>query len=198
MLAVAFAALGLKRKGKKGPATWVKGASSPACNLEKYPRKFSGTIGSGAQRTNQSQMKKSGQQAKPILLSCHSPDLARRQEPASKWGRDRRDEPSLFLETKVPQKAAWPGRTFRILDERFATLFSTTDLAMAAILELIIALITASLTFLLLWRRYQSPLSDIPGPFLASFTRLWHIIRIFAGDINVRSIREHEKHGMLQ
>jgi hypothetical protein len=73
---------------------------------------------------------------------------------------------------------------------------------MAAILELTstnpIALVTASLTVLLLWRRYQSPLADIPGPFLASFTRLWHIIRIFAGDINVRSIREHEKHGMLR
>ncbi|RDW58561.1 cytochrome P450 [Aspergillus mulundensis] len=47
----------------------------------------------------------------------------------------------------------------------------------------------------LLLRRFWSPLSDIPGPFLASFTRLWHIIRIFAGDINTRSIEEHERHG---
>ncbi|KAJ0412965.1 cytochrome P450 [Aspergillus carlsbadensis] len=66
---------------------------------------------------------------------------------------------------------------------------------MAVILALTITFITASLTVLLLRRRYQSPLTDIPGPFLASFTRLWHVIRIFAGDINAVSIREHEKHG---
>ncbi|KAL3481341.1 cytochrome P450 [Aspergillus californicus] len=55
--------------------------------------------------------------------------------------------------------------------------------------------IVAYVICFLLWRRYQSPLRDIPGPFLASFTRLWHIIRIFAGDINLRCISEHEKHG---
>ncbi|KAL4784109.1 cytochrome P450 [Aspergillus varians] len=70
---------------------------------------------------------------------------------------------------------------------------------MAGILSLdpttIVASVTLSLLSFLVWRRYQSPLSDIPGPFLASFTRLWHIVRIFAGDINLRSIREHERHG---
>ncbi len=75
-----------------------------------------------------------------------------------------------------------------------------SGLTMAAIfsLDLPTAAICTAVYLLscLLWRRYQSPLSDIPGPFLASCTRLWHIIRIFTGDINVRSISEHEKHGM--
>ncbi|KAL3433256.1 cytochrome P450 [Aspergillus tetrazonus] len=40
-----------------------------------------------------------------------------------------------------------------------------------------------------------SPAAAIPGPFLAPYTRLWHIIRIFVGDINTLSIWEHERHG---
>ncbi|KAL4789126.1 cytochrome P450 [Aspergillus venezuelensis] len=55
--------------------------------------------------------------------------------------------------------------------------------------------IVTCIILLLLWRRYQSPISNIPGPFFASFTRAWHISRIYAGDINVRSIDEHQKHG---
>lgn len=46
------------------------------------------------------------------------------------------------------------------------------------------------------WRRYFSPISDIPGPFAASFTRLWHIQRMLKGDQNLELIRLHDKHGM--
>ncbi|KAL4733347.1 cytochrome P450 [Aspergillus similis] len=70
---------------------------------------------------------------------------------------------------------------------------------MAAIFSLDLSTVSAILILyllsVLLLRRYHSPLSDIPGPFLASCTRLWHIIHIFVGDINTRSIREHEIHG---
>ncbi|EEH38906.2 benzoate 4-monooxygenase cytochrome P450 [Paracoccidioides lutzii Pb01] len=52
----------------------------------------------------------------------------------------------------------------------------------------------AALT-LCLWRRYFSPISDIPGPFTASFTRLWHILRILKGDQNLELIRLHDTHG---
>lgn len=45
-------------------------------------------------------------------------------------------------------------------------------------------------------RRYFSPLGDIPGPFIASFTRLWHIKAILAGDQNLELIRRHDKHGL--
>lgn len=42
-----------------------------------------------------------------------------------------------------------------------------------------------------------SPLRDIPGPTLASFSRLWHIIHIVRGDQNVELVDLHEKHGVL-
>ncbi|EER40302.1 benzoate 4-monooxygenase cytochrome P450 [Histoplasma capsulatum H143] len=48
---------------------------------------------------------------------------------------------------------------------------------------------------LCIWRRYLSPISDIPGPFAASFTRLWHIHRILKGDQNLELIRLHNQHG---
>ncbi|KAI1073369.1 cytochrome P450 [Whalleya microplaca] len=44
-------------------------------------------------------------------------------------------------------------------------------------------------------RRYFLPISHIPGPFLASFTRLWHIRQIMIGDQNMKLVELHEKHG---
>lgn len=44
-------------------------------------------------------------------------------------------------------------------------------------------------------RRYFSSLSDIPGPFLASFSRLWHILHILRGDQSVRIYELHQKYG---
>lgn len=48
---------------------------------------------------------------------------------------------------------------------------------------------------ILFWRRYLSPLRDIPGPLAASLTRLWHMKRILKGDQNLELIRLHEEHG---
>jgi len=48
---------------------------------------------------------------------------------------------------------------------------------------------------LVIQRRYFSTISDIPGPFLASFSILWQIWYIIKGDIEEASIREHQKHG---
>ncbi|KAH9886115.1 cytochrome P450 [Xylariomycetidae sp. FL2044] len=45
------------------------------------------------------------------------------------------------------------------------------------------------------WRRYFSPLADIPGPFTASFTRLWHVKAIIGGKQNVRLCELHRQHG---
>lgn len=50
-------------------------------------------------------------------------------------------------------------------------------------------------TATIIWRRYLHPLSDIPGPWLASFSRLWHIRHIWVGDQNTRLIALHEKYG---
>ncbi|OAX83728.1 hypothetical protein ACJ72_01908 [Emergomyces africanus] len=60
--------------------------------------------------------------------------------------------------------------------------------------QLVGLLLVAVLT-ICIWRRYFSPISDIPGPFSASFTRLWHIRRILKGDQNLELIRLHNEHG---
>lgn len=44
-------------------------------------------------------------------------------------------------------------------------------------------------------RRYLSPIADIPGPFFASFSVLWQLWAIVKGDIQLRSIELHRKHG---
>lgn len=48
----------------------------------------------------------------------------------------------------------------------------------------------------LIWRRYFTSISDVPGPFLASFTRLWHIVRIAKGKQNFDIIKLHDELGM--
>lgn len=58
-------------------------------------------------------------------------------------------------------------------------------------------LLAVAVLSLCVWRRYFSPISDIPGPFSASFTRLWHIRRILKGDQNLELIRLHNEHGMF-
>lgn len=44
-------------------------------------------------------------------------------------------------------------------------------------------------------RRYLTSISDIPGPLLASLSRIWHLWRIFKGDIDQRCISLHEEYG---
>jgi hypothetical protein len=51
---------------------------------------------------------------------------------------------------------------------------------------------------LLTYRRFFYPISDIPGPFLASLTRLWHMIHIVKGDQNLQLLELHDKHGTLE
>ncbi|KAH8898076.1 cytochrome P450 [Thozetella sp. PMI_491] len=53
----------------------------------------------------------------------------------------------------------------------------------------------AAIVALFVWRRYFSQLSDIPGPWLASFSRFWHVRHIWIGDQNTQLVRLHEKHG---
>ncbi|KAI0127595.1 cytochrome P450 [Xylariales sp. AK1849] len=44
-------------------------------------------------------------------------------------------------------------------------------------------------------RRYFSPISSVPGPFLASFSRLWHLRQIWRGDQQIAVAKQHEKYG---
>ncbi|KAK4247263.1 cytochrome P450 [Corynascus novoguineensis] len=60
----------------------------------------------------------------------------------------------------------------------------------AIAVQLLVAVLT-----LLAWRRYLSPLANVPGPFAASFSRWWHIRHILIGDQNLQLVKLHEKHG---
>lgn len=57
--------------------------------------------------------------------------------------------------------------------------------------------VTSYLTLLtvILYRRYFSPISDVPGPFFASFTRLWHISQVIKGRQGHRFLELHQKYG---
>lgn len=61
--------------------------------------------------------------------------------------------------------------------------------------QTLISIFLVTLITVVVKRRYFSPLSDIPGPFLASFTRLWQIITLIKGDSLNEFYNLHEKHG---
>lgn len=48
---------------------------------------------------------------------------------------------------------------------------------------------------IIVYRRYFSPLRDIPGPFWASFSRLWHLSITIDGNQNEQLTQAHEKYG---
>lgn len=48
---------------------------------------------------------------------------------------------------------------------------------------------------LAIYRRYLSPLSNIPGPALASVTRLWHMYYIWTGQQADKVLSLHEQYG---
>lgn len=48
---------------------------------------------------------------------------------------------------------------------------------------------------LLIYRRYFSPLSGIPGPFFASFSRLWHLHVTYLGNQNEKLAEAHKHYG---
>jgi hypothetical protein len=59
-------------------------------------------------------------------------------------------------------------------------------------------LVTITVLFVgrLLLKRYGS-LRDIPGPFTASFTRLWKLRQMYKGDFEKTNIALHKKYGGL-
>lgn len=56
--------------------------------------------------------------------------------------------------------------------------------------------VTFGLLLYLVWQIYGTPIRRIPGPFLASMTRLWHVWYILRGDQNAELVRLHDAHGM--
>jgi len=49
----------------------------------------------------------------------------------------------------------------------------------------------------LLYDRYASPLRSVPGPFTASFTRLWKLRQMYKGDMEKTNIALHRKYGSI-
>jgi hypothetical protein len=58
-----------------------------------------------------------------------------------------------------------------------------------------LALLFAIVLFSFTRRRYFSPISGVPGPFLASFSRIWHIRSILAGNSHLDLSEQHDKYG---
>lgn len=63
---------------------------------------------------------------------------------------------------------------------------------------LAVSLIGAVASFFFLrsiFRAVFTPLQSIPGPFLARFTRLWYLYRVWKGDFEKVNIELHRKYG---
>lgn len=61
----------------------------------------------------------------------------------------------------------------------------------------ILWVIIAGVTLRLVTNRFKKGLSDIPGPVLAKYTRLWKLHSVWKGDHHLASIDLHKKHGSL-
>lgn len=69
------------------------------------------------------------------------------------------------------------------------------SISFSRILSSFVGLILAWFLGSCIWYRYMSPISDIPGPFLASFSRLW-LIQLLRRGRGARGLVEmHEKYG---
>jgi hypothetical protein len=58
-----------------------------------------------------------------------------------------------------------------------------------------VVIAVSALFFVFVRRRYFSSSSGIPGPFLASFSRLWHVRTVLAGDSPIKLIEAHDRYG---
>lgn len=61
--------------------------------------------------------------------------------------------------------------------------------------QAVVAQVLCFLLAVVLWRRYLSPISDIPGPALASVTRFWHVYYIWNGSQADKLVSLHEELG---
>lgn len=66
---------------------------------------------------------------------------------------------------------------------------------MTSFLGIFIVSLLSWLFCVTIYRRYFSALSDIPGPFWASFSRLWHLSIIIQGNQNEQLAAAHENYG---
>lgn len=74
------------------------------------------------------------------------------------------------------------------MERKISSTISIGPLAVAALVALL---------SIVVYRRHFSPLSDIPGPFWASFSRLWHLRITVQGNQNEQLTEAHERYGHL-
>ena len=66
-----------------------------------------------------------------------------------------------------------------------------------ATVQFAFSVIVVSLLVLFTNRRYNTSISDIPGPFFASIGDFWHLYHVFKGHTEAATVELHEKHGKL-
>lgn len=65
----------------------------------------------------------------------------------------------------------------------------------ATYLKLVAGAVLTFVALIFVHRRWFSSISDIPGPFLGSFSVLWQILHAIKGHTEEETIAEHRKHG---
>lgn len=65
-------------------------------------------------------------------------------------------------------------------------------------LQFVLLILLAYVVVTAVQRRYFSPITDIPAPFLASVSIFWQIWQIARGHTAESTIKLHEKYGMVQ
>lgn len=115
----------------------------------------------------------------PHLLQPSPPSTHKRSATEPKSGRPRWTCAAVNMTSSFPSAV--------VLEESLRASFTWPKICAQAF---------AGVIAIIIWRKYSYSISDVPGPFLASFTRLWHLVRIFVGDQNLRMMELHDKHGV--
>ena len=68
------------------------------------------------------------------------------------------------------------------------------DLGVAQVVFIVLSLVTVSV---FVKSRYFSPISDIPGPLLASFGTCFQVFQVLKGKSDQEILQLHRKHGRL-
>jgi len=74
---------------------------------------------------------------------------------------------------------------------------SLEEHSLAPYLKLVASVAVTFIALTFVRRRWFSPISDIPGPFLGSFSVLWQIVHAIKGHTEEETIAEHRKHGKM-
>ncbi len=61
-----------------------------------------------------------------------------------------------------------------------------------------VSLLPVAILCYLIYVRYATPLRSVPGPFLASFTRLWKLQKTLRGDFERTNIDLHNRYGEMR